>query len=927
MPSQTNKYTTNGITYRLNENGVNGANEAIVEKVEPSAIQNNTLTIPAEITNGDKEYPVTTLAENAICNEINGPDADNLKNLEEISFEGPITLKSRAISNCYNLKTLRFEAEVKLVEDYAIYFLDDHPLQNKIQIFGGRNTKRAFVDIDQNNKEIIKGNVICYNGTPPNQIEIDFQDMIKENENFCYVEDGDEIIIKRIKNKSKVVTIPEKIEGKKVTVESYIANSDSNSLLEEIVFPKTIDKIPRYTLYECANLKKITITNPNCDIDNEFIELDNNTQHIDLIAPTGSKAQTFADNQSIFEFKELATNISNQAKETDDFKYIENENNVTITKIKRLDNASKVIIPKQIEGKNVENIDFTAFDEVRDKVKIVEIKSNIKTIEKELFKNCKKLTQVTLPETIEKISDGAFSGTENLTSLTIPNTTNTIANNAFEGCKINLISDSQDVKNYVDTLGTSNVTFQKLQTLLNEWQCFENITPMYQLDVTTDLESINNKLKEYKDQIQDNDQKQKIEELCNEIKSVNLTTNDIKYIAFSLPEDEKIYKIAVAAANYNKIKSLTDQLKRSNIVYEPSIKAYRQDKNQGPEQYERYLYDFNKTINGEAQAKKDLDNKSPLEHTRNPYSFESNKDEYYNPIYVNRYRKSKENPVIVKKIFGKLRNIGNLNDPEHQGLFKNLKKYARLLNHMAGDSQNKLNENDKDARSAHLSIKLLLSKPFKIVVLTAALIFAGTTLLPILANFAFSVGMIPGIIASGGLANPAVQHSLSAALYTGIAAIGTGFMAYMVRHLNKKKEQKLAQHEQRTDTTGTSSEGQQEQRTDTAGTSSEGQQEQRTDTAGTSSEGQQEEETQEVGTKMTEADVLKMINHEFGELKQLKQDYEESKNLPENNNNEKVNQNKILEGKYKDQKELFINLLLDYYTNYPVKFEGGSLTI
>ena len=79
------------------------------------------------------------------------------------------------------------------------------------------------------------------------------------------------------------------------------------------------------------------------------------------------------------------------------------------------------------------------------------------------------------------------------------------------------------------------------------------------------------------------------------------------------------------------------------------------------------------------------------------------------------------------------------------------------------------------------------------------MIFAGTTLLPILANFAFSVGMIPGIIASGGLANPAVQHSLSAALYTGIAAIGTGFMAYMVRHLNKKKEQKLAQHEQRTD--------------------------------------------------------------------------------------------------------------------------------
>lgn len=927
MPSQTNEYSTNGITYLLNGNGVNGANEAIVKKVDPSAIQNNTLTIPAEITKEDKEYHVTTLDSNAICNEINGPDEDNLKNLEEISFEGPIALEDHAISNCYNLKILRFYAEVKSVKAYAIGFLCDRPLQNKIQIFGGRSTKRTFVDIDQNNKEIIKGNVICYNGTPPNQIEIDFQDMIKENENFCYVEDGDEIIIKSIKNNNKIVIIPEEIEGKKVTVDSYIANSNLNSLLEEIVFPKTIDKIPRYTLYMCTNLKKITITNPNCDIDNEFIKLDNNTRHIDLIAPSGSKAQTFANNQSNFEFKELTPSINDQTKETDDFKYTETADDVTITQIKRLDNDSKIIIPKEIEGKAVTKIDSTAFDDVRDKVKIVEIKSNIKTIEKELFKNCKKLTQVTLPETIEKINDGAFSGTENLTSLTIPNTTNTIANNAFEGCKINLISDSQDVKNYVDTLGTSNVTFQKLQTLLNEWQYFENITPMYQLDVTTDLESINNKLKEYRDQIQDNEQKQKIEELCNEIKSVDPSTNDIKYIAFSIPKDEKIYKIAVAAANYNKIKNLTNQLKGSDIVCEPSIKAYRQDKNQGPEQYERYLYDFNKTINGEAQAKKDLDNKSPLEHTRNPYSFESNKDKYYNPIYVNRYRKSKENPIQGKKLFGKkLANIGKLNDPEHQGLSQNLKKFARILNHMAGDSQNKLNENDKDARSAHLSIKLLLSKPFKIVVLTAALIFAGTTLLPILANFAFSVGMIPGIIASGGLANPAVQHSLSAALYTGIATIGTGFMAYMVRHLKKKKEQKLAQHEQSSNAAGVNSESQQEQRTDTAGTSSEGQQEQRTDTTGTSSEGQQEE-TQEVGQKMAEADVLGMINQEFYKLKKSKDAYEEAQDLLENGNNEKNEKINELEETYEIQKEYFVNLLLDYYINYPVKFEGGSLTI
>lgn len=602
MPSQTNKYTINGITYLLNENG---ANEAIVEKVDPSAIQNNTLTIPAEITNGDKNYPVTTLAGNAICNEINGPDKDNLKNLEEISFEGPITLKSRAISNCYNLKTLRFEAEVKLVEAYAIGFLPRFPLNNQIHILGGRSTKRAFVDIDQNNKEIIKGNVICYNGTPPNQIEIAFQDMIKENENFCYVEDGNNIIITKIKE-------------------------------------------------ECGD---------------------------------------------------------------------------------------KVIIPEQIKGKNVVNIDSTAFDEVRDKVKIVEIKSKIKTIEKELFKNCKKLTQVTLPETIEKISDGAFSGTENLTSLTIPNTTNTIANNAFEGCKINLISDSQDVKNYVDTLGTSNVTFQKLQVLLNsEWQYFENITPTYQLDVTTDLILIVQKLSSLETSIQDNTKKQIIENLRHKIdyERNNPPTNDIKYIAFSIPGDEKIYRIAVAAANYDEIKNLTDQLKGSDIVCEPSIKAYRQDKNQGPEQYERYLYEFNKTINGETQAKNDLENKSPLEHTRNPYSFESNKDEYYNPIYVEAYRKFKENPVKGRKLFGKKfkknGSISNINDPQNQALNKNTNsKIYQFLYKLDHIPENK---------ELWQSIKNAVKKPLIAITLGGAAFFAVTHGLPIIVNSAIIISLV-----------------------------------------------------------------------------------------------------------------------------------------------------------------------------------------
>lgn len=733
MPSQTNEQTINGITYQLN------GNEAVVRKVDTSAIQNNALIIPEKIKIADKEYPVTTLDTNAICNEINGPEKDNFKDLEAISFEGPIALEDHAISNCYNLKLLCFYAEVKSVKASAIYFLREHPLQNQIYIIGGRSTRRTFVDIN----EIIKNNVICYNDNTSDQIKIDFKDMTKKNENFSYVEDGDKIIIKRIKNKSKVVTIPEEIEGKKVTVQSHIALSSRNSLLEEIIFPKTIDKIPAYTIYMCANLKKVTITNPNCDIDNEFVKLDNNNQHIELIAPIGSKAQTFAENnQSNFEFKELAPSISNQTKETDDFEYIETANNVTITQIKRLDNDSKIIIPEKIEGKDVVNIDSAAFDKVRDKVKSVDIKSNIESIEKELFKNCKELAKVTLPNTIKKISDYAFSGTKKLNSLTIPNTIQTIANNAFEGCKINLISESQLVNNYVNNLGASNVTFQELQALLNsEWQYFENITPTYQLDVTTDLDSIVQKLSSLKTSIQDNTKKQIIDNLLPKINyegNNNPPTNDIKYIAFSIPEDEKIYKIAVAAANYDGIKNLIDQLKSNNIVCEPRVKAYRQDKNQGPEQYERYLYEFNKTINGADQAKNDLNHKSPLEHTRNPYSFESNQDEYYNPIYVEAYRKFKENPVKGRKLFGKKfkknGSISNINDPQNQALNKNTNsKIYQFLYKLDHIPENK---------ELWQSIKNAVKKPLIAITLGGAAIFAVTHGLPIIVSSAIIIGLI-----------------------------------------------------------------------------------------------------------------------------------------------------------------------------------------
>ena len=110
------------------------------------------------------------------------------------------------------------------------------------------------------------------------------------------------------------------------------------------------------------------------------------------------------------------------------------EGEITLKKVST--NAVKITIPasEKYNGKayKITEIAVGAFQ--KSKVKEVSIGSNVKTIGKNAFKECTRLTKVTGGKNVKQIGNSAFEGCKKLKSVTIGSNVTSIGAKAYSGC-------------------------------------------------------------------------------------------------------------------------------------------------------------------------------------------------------------------------------------------------------------------------------------------------------------------------------------------------------------------------------------------------------------------------------------------------------------------------------------------------------------
>ena len=223
---------------------------------------------------------------------------------------------------------------------------------------------------------------------------------------------------------SGALTIPDTIDGKKVTWIGYQAFMNCNRLTS-ITIPNSITGIASEAFIDCSSLTNITIPDSVISIGESafyFCESLTNITIPDSVISIGYNAFYYCRSLT-------SINVSNNSKNYSSIDgVLFNKDKTQIISYSAGKKETSYIIPD-----SVTSIADYAFDNCT-RLTSITIPEGVTIIGSSAFDNCIRLTSIVIPNGVTSIAYGAFNECRSLTNITIPDSVTYIGAIAFYGC-------------------------------------------------------------------------------------------------------------------------------------------------------------------------------------------------------------------------------------------------------------------------------------------------------------------------------------------------------------------------------------------------------------------------------------------------------------------------------------------------------------
>ena len=223
---------------------------------------------------------------------------------------------------------------------------------------------------------------------------------------------------------SGALTIPDTIDGKKVTWIGYQAFMNCNRLTS-ITIPNSITGIASEAFIDCSSLTNITIPDSVISIGERafyFCESLTNITIPDSVISIGYNAFYYCRSLT-------SINVSNNSKNYSSIDgVLFNKDKTQIISYSAGKKETSYIIPD-----SVTSIADYAFDNCT-RLTSITIPEGVTIIGSSAFDNCIRLTSIAIPNGVTSIAYGAFNECRSLTNITIPDSVTYIGAIAFYGC-------------------------------------------------------------------------------------------------------------------------------------------------------------------------------------------------------------------------------------------------------------------------------------------------------------------------------------------------------------------------------------------------------------------------------------------------------------------------------------------------------------